>query len=188
MQATETPAGTLAGRSAAYLQQGIALLRRLDDRLYAEASPASSRGRVGAHFRHILDHYESFFRGLRDGRVDYDRRDREAELELDRGAAAARIERSIERLRELATVDGARGLEVAMDCGEDQGAERCWSRSTVARELQFLVSHTVHHYAMIAAALAARGVEAGRDFGVAPSTLRWELGAAAGERDPLCAR
>jgi hypothetical protein len=56
-----------------------------------------------------------------------------------------------------------------MNCGA--GPAGPWSRSTAARELQFLVSHTVHHYALIAFILRANGIDPGADFGVAPSTL-----------------
>ncbi len=46
------------------------------------------------------------------------------------------------------------------------------SSSSLRRELHFLLSHTVHHYALIAMILARHGVEVEPDFGVAPSTLR----------------
>jgi len=51
-----------------------------------------------------------------------------------------------------------------------------WRRPTTLRELQFLFSHTIHHYALIANLLVMQGVEIGRDhsgFGVAPSTLEY---------------
>jgi hypothetical protein len=48
----------------------------------------------------------------------------------------------------------------------------CWCRSTVARELQFLLSHTIHHYALIALVLRLQGFTTGEEFGVNPSTLR----------------
>ncbi|NIP97468.1 MAG: hypothetical protein GWO24_30170, partial [Akkermansiaceae bacterium] len=42
----------------------------------------------------------------------------------------------------------------------------------LGRELQFLVSHTVHHFAMIGGICRALGVALEDDFGVAPSTIR----------------
>ncbi len=48
-----------------------------------------------------------------------------------------------------------------------------WGYSSVKRELQFLLSHTIHHYSLVAVALRAQGFEPGADFGVAPSTLRY---------------
>ena len=56
-----------------------------------------------------------------------------------------------------------------MDCGGD---EIEWQPSTTGRELQFLVSHTVHHFAMIGGICRALEVEMEENFGVAPSTLR----------------
>ena len=46
-----------------------------------------------------------------------------------------------------------------------------WSGSTVRRELDFLLSHTVHHYALIAMSLRLRGLPVPAELGVAPSTL-----------------
>ena len=45
--------------------------------------------------------------------------------------------------------------------------------STLARETEFVHSHTVHHYALIAAKLKSVGIEVPDEFGVAPSTLRY---------------
>ena len=52
------------------------------------------------------------------------------------------------------------------------GEEQQWSRSTLRRELQFLLSHTIHHFALIGLLLSFHGVEPGEEFGVAPSTLK----------------
>ena len=57
-----------------------------------------------------------------------------------------------------------------------------WSRSSVLRELDFLRSHTVHHYSLIAMLLRLHEIDPGAEFGVAPSTLRhWE-------EETLCAQ
>ena len=47
--------------------------------------------------------------------------------------------------------------------------------STVGRELQYLLDHTIHHYAIIAIILKAQSITVPEEFGVAPSTLKyWE--------------
>jgi uncharacterized damage-inducible protein DinB len=46
-----------------------------------------------------------------------------------------------------------------------------WSVSSTFRELQFLATHTVHHFALVALLLRQRGVEVPVEMGVAPSTL-----------------
>jgi uncharacterized damage-inducible protein DinB len=164
----------LAGGNAAFLSQGLELIQRLTDEQYSIAPPTFSRGGVGAHFRHILDHYDSFLDGLAPGRIDYDSRERDRALETDRSAAVLKIREICGRLVALDEGDGRRAIEATSLCGEP--SQVLWSPSSVARELQFLVSHTVHHYAVIAAILRPQGVEPGEDFGVAPSTLVYEQG------------
>lgn len=47
------------------------------------------------------------------------------------------------------------------------------SVSSLGRELQLLISHTVHHYAMMALVLRGQGIDPGPEFGVALSTFRY---------------
>ena len=60
-----------------------------------------------------------------------------------------------------------------MDTGSGDIPEDEWSGSTVRRELQFLLSHSIHHYALIATICHANGFPVPEGFGVAPSTLRY---------------
>jgi hypothetical protein len=150
------------------LRQGADLIRRLPDVGYGEE--AGTAAAVGPHFRHVLEHYSCFLAGRAAGRVNYDARERDPALERDRCVALARIEELAGELRRLAGADLAAPAEVRLECGSGGEPEQ-WSRSTIGRELQFLLSHTVHHFALIALLLARRGIETGPDFGVAPSTL-----------------
>lgn len=52
------------------------------------------------------------------------------------------------------------------------GNDTDWSFTSVGRELRFLLSHTVHHCALIAILLSLRGGEVPNGFGIAPSTER----------------
>jgi uncharacterized damage-inducible protein DinB len=167
-----------------FLEQGLRLLERLSPEHYATPSRPGWTP-VGSQFRHILDHYRSFLRGWAEGRVNYDARDRDPRVETD-PAEAVRVSRLIiERLELIHVEDGDRILMVQMDCGGNDGVPD-WRPSSVGRELQFLVSHTVHHYALIRLLLLDQGIEAGTDFGTAPSTLAWQqtvrLGEVAGKR------
>jgi len=150
------------------LRQGSDLIRRLPDAGYGEATDGAAP--VGPHFRHVIEHYSCFLAGHASGRVNYDARERDPALERDRGAALARIEELAGELRRLARADLEAPAEVRLECGSG-GEPAQWSRSTVGRELQFLLSHTVHHFALIGLLLAQRGIGTGADVGVAPSTL-----------------
>ncbi len=166
------------------LRQGIELLRALDRTVYATAD-GPARPAVGPHFRHCVDFYRSFLEGLEDGRVDYDRRRREARLEQDPQAAAAAFEEIAGRLARLPPERLDRPLAVVADLAPDEEPGGAAARSTVGRELRVLLSHTVHHWALIALALRARGLEPGAEFGVAPSTLaHWRRRRAAAPEAP----
>lgn len=157
-----------------FLRQGADLIRLLNDETYAR--PTSDRPRaagVGPHFRHCLDFYRCFLRDLRGGRIDYDARDRKPELETDVPAALAEIEGIMTELASIRDEEGQRVVEVHHDEMVGEESATSWQRSTVARELRFLASHTVHHYALIAHLARQQGTEPGEEFGVAPATLEF---------------
>jgi uncharacterized damage-inducible protein DinB len=182
---TTSGCDSLVRSNLEFLRQGRELIERLGDDEYAATGAAgeraNARGGVGAHVRHVLDHYESFVRGLESGTVDYDRRERDPAVESVRSRALERLDEVVAALARIRAAASS-ALTVLVDCGEPR--QRVASASSVARELQFLVSHTVHHYAVIALLLRARGFEPGREFGVAPSTLEYE----SRQGNALCAR
>lgn len=151
------------------LEQALALLDALDDDQYAtrrgEWSP------IGAQLRHVVEHYQSFAAGLPTRSIDYDARPRDTRIETSRLHAAEAVRDLIAQLAAAATVPATTSLQVTMECSVDAAAP-AHATSSVGRELQFLVSHTVHHFALIRLLLASDGVTLDPDFGVAPSTLR----------------
>ncbi len=169
--------GHLASQNLHYLEQGLALLERLDDAAYTSPVLGARSGAVGSQFRHVLDYYACFVRDLASGRIDYDRRERDPAIEESPASAAEACRALIEHLDGLGglgAIDADRALEVKADRmgeGVAPGETRLWSRSSVQRELAFLLSHTVHHFALIALMLRTLDHEVPEHFGVAPSTL-----------------
>lgn len=159
-----------------FLQQGRELVESLADDLYA--TPAEDRPRaagVGPHLRHCLDFYSSFLRDLGDGRIDYDRRERQSAVEIDRHSAITTIEQIESGMRKIRPEQVDQPLLVLHDPDPEEGRSSRWHPTTVGRELRFLVSHTVHHYALIAMILRQNDHEPGAEFGVAPATLlHWQ--------------
>ena len=150
------------------LAQAQNLVAQLDDERFRAAAPRSSS--VGAHLRHVIDCYRCFFAGLDAGRIDYDDRQRNPALETDREVALRVLGELVAGFEALPR-DLDRPLEVRVDAAAWGAGSLHWQRSTLGRELQFLVSHTVHHFALIALLLRDCGFEPGQGFGVAPSTL-----------------
>ena len=139
--------------------RSIRLIENISDAHYAK---------IGGHFRHNLDFANSFLNGLTTRKIDYAKRMRDARIEQNRQYAIEQIVFLIRRLQSLP--NDILDQEIAIRSEID---ESVWHKSSAARELEFLHSHTVHHHALIAEKLNAFGVKLSADFGVAPSTLKF---------------
>lgn len=155
----------------AVLDRGRDLLGRIDDDLYGRRVEVACGGTLGGHFRHDLDHYVALFDGLATGRIDYEARTRDQRVETDRMAAIARSMEISERLARLAASESNRPVLVRQE-GSGSGPEARWVDSSLGRELDFLLGHTVHHQALTAIICRILDLAVDEDFGVAPSTLR----------------
>ncbi|MEM8550226.1 MAG: DinB family protein [Verrucomicrobiota bacterium] len=153
------------------LRQGMDLLRQLTADSYASKESRCFGSTIGGHMRHNIDHYYSFVKGYADGKVDYDARLRDERVETDPAVAIEQMDELATALEAIQEETLSSDVEVIMDSG-NEAAGCAPSRSTVRRELQFLLSHTIHHYALIAVICQLRGIEPSAEFGVAPSTLR----------------
>jgi len=166
-------ADALIRENVAVLQQAQDVLARLDASTYAGTDGLPVASGPGGHIRHCLDFYDSFLRGLAAARVDYNVRERDERTASDPQWAIARIEATILALESLPAPGPAAHLLVR---GEGPGGAAdvsSWGRSSAVRELQVLLSHTIHHFALIALVLRLQGIEPGEEFGVAPSTLEY---------------
>lgn len=133
----------------------------------------------GPHLRHLVEHYEALLQGLREFEgsgvvaVAYDRRSRDRRLETQPLLMRRGLLDLQRALAALADCDPETLCAVEL-CGGDDGEQVWVSRSTLARELLFLASHTTHHYALIRSTLAGQGQLLPVGFGKAPATLRHE--------------
>jgi uncharacterized damage-inducible protein DinB len=161
---------SLATANLSCLHQGICMLTSLPDDIYSRPCADVFNSTIGGHMRHTLDHYSAFMQGLGGGRIDYDARERGTAIETDREAAIALSRRLAAFMESLGEADLERELFIRMDDGGDSS----WSRTSLRRELQFLLSHTIHHYALIVSIATRYGVsDFPENFGIAPSTLHF---------------
>ena len=148
------------------LERGIKLIESLPDEIYQKKTYGV--GSIGSHFRHNLDFIENFLKGLGAGKIDYSRRQRDIKVETKRDYAVGRFSLLIEKLQNTFNLDTEKEILVSSELNEN-----AFHRSSVSRELEFLHSHTIHHFALIAEKLNSFGYEVSGDFGVAPSTLKF---------------
>ena len=144
------------------LREAQKMLERMDDRTYTKVEAPMFSSSIGGQLRHCLDFYQCFLSGIKAGKVDYDLRERDETIEQSRARASQRIEQTAEQLWKLA--DDQATLWVKQD-------SPYWSTSSLRRELQFLLSHLVHHQALVAVMLRVYGFAPTEETGVAPSTL-----------------
>lgn len=173
MMTAATPpkaAPCLFADNQAMLLQGVAVLASLTPDVYASVDARCLGGSIGGHVRHCVEFYRAFLDGLDTGFLNYDARARELRLETDAQAACDAMRHTARFLIAKAPVESTE-RELSVLENHDDGTP-AWSASSVSRELRFLLSHTVHHYALIAILMRLRGLETPEGFGIAPSTLR----------------
>lgn len=140
----------------------------LSDTQYRAERARGVSGSIGGHVRHCLDHVSALMAGVATGHVDYDTRRRGTAVEISREAAIAEIERLAEDLEGITARTLHRPVQLLSVL--DTGGIRLDASSSVARELAFVLSHTIHHLAVIALLLREQGIDVPPRFGYAPST------------------
>jgi len=159
------------------LHQGLALLDNVDEESYSHKEDGPWGSSTGAHYRHVLDHFLCLVEGLWDFQVNYDHRSRNRDIESSIEIARQATRDLIEAL--TAIPDGVLMQECTVVYSVGYGdAETQTVRSAVARELMFCVGHAIHHYAIVKLLCSIRAVPLPYEFGIAPSTLKYQAQAA----------
>lgn len=130
---------------------------------------------VGKHVRHVLEHYHTLLAGVSGNplvsHIDYEQRDRQAELEEIPATAVS----AIATLKDALQVYAAKPIDIPilLSYPVGDGGHSLPLASSLGRELAFLTSHTVHHMALIRLLCEAMSMTLPKAFGVHPSTLRF---------------
>lgn len=133
------------------------------------ARTAHASGAVGEHVRHVLDHLAALMSASPTAVLSYDHRTRGTSVESDPSDAVRemmRLDLALERW-----IDRSLDEPIAVAAVLDADGQSVTGWSTLARELAFVMSHTIHHQAIIALLLEFQGHAPLDDrFGYAPST------------------
>jgi uncharacterized damage-inducible protein DinB len=166
------PARLLAAESlAATLSQLAQVIAALDDEQYSRRPVGVFESSIGGHARHCLDHVEALLAGALTGHIDYDSRRRGTEIETNRMAALEAIRRQRARLAWLDAKAADEGLQLSvLVCPAHPSL---LTETTIGREIAFVLSHTVHHNALIAAMAKTMGIRVPDRFGYAPATIAY---------------
>lgn len=147
------------------LEIAIDLIGRLDEESFSSAK--DGRGGIGAHIRHTINFVEAVLAGSMSHAIDYANRSRDRRFETDRSFALGRIRYLIEALENV-PIDLRNPVTVTSEIDPTLHFS-----STLGREIEFVISHNVHHHALIKDRLAEMEIGVDEKFGVAPSTLEY---------------
>jgi hypothetical protein len=153
---------------------------------YLGAQQPDYAAHVGAHTRHIIEHYDTLVKawgtvqknpGLA-CQADYDARERNMQVETS----------PLEAIRRIGLIDAALGSRAGLNDpamlhtvnvftrGGLNGEHNFCTQSTLGREIMFLNSHATHHFAIMQGYARERGQTLGAGVGVgkAPATVAHE--------------
>lgn len=126
-------------------------------------------GSIGEHVRHVLDHISALVAACPPAVLSYDHRTRGTAVETEPRVAVREIMRLDAALERWGDRSLDEPIAVAAVMSTDGQSVTGWS--TLARELAFVMSHTVHHQAIVALLLELQGSDVPDErFGYAPST------------------
>ena len=156
------------------LTQGKELLSNIADSHYVYICEPYTKSTIGEHIRHVVDMYEALMVVDQAHLVDYDKRSRGSSVERSRPDACSAIDKILQWMDVVG--DGnetqffAANLLVKSEVRLDVSSSVTLG-SSLARELVFVSSHTVHHYAVISMIAKLQNLDVSQYFGVAPATV-----------------
>ena len=157
------------------LAQAEELLTTISAKDYQAVLQPHFSGSIGGHIRHILDHFSALQVAHSKAEIDncvidYNKRRRFSEIEKDPSAALQESHRIQVWLSAITAHEYDLPVQLCSEISiQDKQSALC--TSTFQRELVFVASHAIHHYALVRIIRAMQGYELSTKFGYAPATL-----------------
>lgn len=146
------------------------LLNDVAPEVYCARFATDVSGSIGEHVRHCLDHVSALLAAQPSTPLSYDHRHRGTAVETAPTAAIQQILQLKSALDTWSTRSLDEPVRVTSMISPSGDSVTGWS--TLARELAFVVSHTIHHQAIIGVLLAIHGHAVPERFGHSPATPR----------------
>lgn len=153
-------------------KEAILLLNNLSTPQYNQIAEPFLQSSIGQHMRHILDVFHATMSWPNNEIIDYDTRRRTHLVEKDKALAIDEWLHISEWLKGIEYEQLSKKLKVKHEISANRKISAL-SHSTFARELSFISSHAVHHFALIRVSLSFQGISPSDTFGMAPSTATY---------------
>ena len=170
MESTELTTMKLTTMNASILLQLEDVLSQLDSIKYTSQYVFFSGSSIGQHVRHILEFYTCLLVGIDEKVVSYDKRKRELLLEQDPARAIFVLHETVAKLSLMRC-----RTEIQLEI-QGENWEPSLITTTLERELLYVLEHTIHHMAILKIGfhLIPEKIDIPKNFGVAPSTIRYK--------------
>lgn len=147
------------------LDELVRLLDQLSDQEYSKSCSELSNASIGEHTRHIIEMFQCLENQYESGVVNYDKRDRNVQIQTAAKFAIAQIVMIKDNLeKENKNIE----LQQIVD------GEEIRIQSNYHRELLYNLEHCIHHQALIkVAVLKCENISVNENFGVARSTIEY---------------
>ena len=152
--------------------QLLGLLNNLDNYTYSKPINILDGNSIGQHIRHVIEYYTSILSKNEKGRICYDNRKRDPQVEQEVDFAKFKLIGLLSRV-EMLDVDEKVTIETRFTANSNEPVSII--HSTVGRELMYAFDHAIHHLAIvkIGAQSAFPIINIPEDLGIAPSTIKY---------------
>ncbi len=148
------------------------LLEVMNNDNYSQPLSTFNGSSIGQHIRHIIDFYLCLINGLEQSDINYDRRERNQNIETDCLTAKNLMDIIAQKIQNVRVEDP---VMVCSSFIADKNEQLMSIPSSIGRELMYAYDHAIHHLAMIKIGMNVHYPEIviNKDLGVAPSTLKY---------------
>ncbi len=155
------------------LEDAKIYLHQVSVAAYCQTLPLLFNSSIGVHSRHFIEFFQCLLEQAQSekGIIDYDKRQRNRQIEEVPKAAIDAIDILIEMLPKCEPNPNLQ-LQAAYQI---DGNDMLTVQTCFDRELLYNIEHTIHHLAMIKVGLqlAMPNIELPLHFGIAPSTVKY---------------
>lgn len=157
------------------LEQARDIIESLTDDDYVRVIRPQFQSSIGQHMRHILDAYAALQNAIEGNAscIDYEKRTRGSGVETNLHDALTVVDDVKSWLCSLSACQLNESYEAVHQVTNAKNG-RVFSSTTVERELIFLISHSVHHFALLRSMLSCMSYSISSELGKANSTICYE--------------
>ncbi len=150
------------------INQLVIHLNRIPLDAYSEKLSSFDGATIGEHVRHIYNFPECLLNGVQTGKINYDKRIRDAKLEVKRDYAVFSL---LEQCNYILNLEHYEDMPILL---ETTFGERM--TTNLKRELHYIIEHTTHHMAILRFGIKINfpDLEIDDSFGYAKSTLEYK--------------